>query len=413
MRQPPRLRAFLLRTSLVDRVCGSLADALTGEGHGADTLAALERTNGFVLAVDGRAASGSATTACSGGCCAPGPSASWRASCRSCTRAPLAGTPSGGAAAEALRHAVAAEEWDLALAVVAEHWFELYVRGDAAAIRALVGELPAERVQADAEVSAALACAALDVGDTADAERATARTPRRRRRAWRRSGAARYLETMALARLAAARLEGDFAGRARPRPTSCWPRRRPTPGRRTPAREAVVHACSATPRSGGTSLERARQELSRAVTLARRRRPRLRGGVRAQRSGAGRVDGRRPGLGSGARRPRRSSSPSGGAGAASRRPRARTPRWPWGRSTTCGRATRRRTSPAPRTAAAPGAPAQPRLHARPPRRPHGRRAGRAARRPCACWTSSTPSTGRRPARRTSAPPLRGAAGERC
>ena len=52
-RQPARLRAFLLRTSLVERICGSLADALTGEGHGADTLATLERTNGFVLGVDG------------------------------------------------------------------------------------------------------------------------------------------------------------------------------------------------------------------------------------------------------------------------------------------------------------------------------------------------------------------------
>ena len=52
-RQPPRLRAFLLRTSLVDRICGSLADALTGDAHGADTLATLERTNGFVLGVDG------------------------------------------------------------------------------------------------------------------------------------------------------------------------------------------------------------------------------------------------------------------------------------------------------------------------------------------------------------------------
>ena len=34
-----RLRAFLLRTSLVERICGSLADALTGDRHGADTLA--------------------------------------------------------------------------------------------------------------------------------------------------------------------------------------------------------------------------------------------------------------------------------------------------------------------------------------------------------------------------------------
>ena len=36
-RQPPRLRAFLLRTSIVDRVCGDLADALTGQEFDAGT----------------------------------------------------------------------------------------------------------------------------------------------------------------------------------------------------------------------------------------------------------------------------------------------------------------------------------------------------------------------------------------
>ena len=51
-RQPARLRGFLLRTSLVERVCGGLADAMTGDSHGADTLATLERTNGFVLGID-------------------------------------------------------------------------------------------------------------------------------------------------------------------------------------------------------------------------------------------------------------------------------------------------------------------------------------------------------------------------
>ena len=53
-RQPPRLRAFLLRTALVDRVCGEPGRrAHRRDGNGADTLAALERTNGFVLGIDG------------------------------------------------------------------------------------------------------------------------------------------------------------------------------------------------------------------------------------------------------------------------------------------------------------------------------------------------------------------------
>src|SRR6478735_6530278 len=168
-RQPPRLRAFLLRTSLVDRVCGSLADALTDDGHGADTLADLERTNGFVLGVDGHR--------------------EWfryhrlfMKLLRTRAERELEGEVPGlharaarwyaehGFCVEAIEHAVAAEEWDLALEVVAEHWFELYLRGDAAAVRSLTARIPPERVERDAEVSAALACAALDVADTDMAE---------------------------------------------------------------------------------------------------------------------------------------------------------------------------------------------------------------------------------------------------
>jgi hypothetical protein len=44
-RQSPKLRSFLLRTSIVDRICGELADALTAQASSSDVLAALERSN--------------------------------------------------------------------------------------------------------------------------------------------------------------------------------------------------------------------------------------------------------------------------------------------------------------------------------------------------------------------------------
>ena len=51
-RQPPEVRDLLLRTSILDRVSGSLADALTG-GTGAEAiLQRLEDENAFVTAVD-------------------------------------------------------------------------------------------------------------------------------------------------------------------------------------------------------------------------------------------------------------------------------------------------------------------------------------------------------------------------
>ena len=49
--QSPQTWQFLLRTSLVPRMCGDLADTLTGQAHGQLTLETLERDNAFVTAL--------------------------------------------------------------------------------------------------------------------------------------------------------------------------------------------------------------------------------------------------------------------------------------------------------------------------------------------------------------------------
>jgi LuxR family transcriptional regulator, maltose regulon positive regulatory protein len=51
-RQPPELRQFLLETSILDRVCGPLADAVTGRGDGQATLEQTERANLFLIPLD-------------------------------------------------------------------------------------------------------------------------------------------------------------------------------------------------------------------------------------------------------------------------------------------------------------------------------------------------------------------------
>ena len=53
-RQPPRVREFLLRTSILDRLCGPLCDAVTGQSDGAAMLEELDRANLFVVPLDGR-----------------------------------------------------------------------------------------------------------------------------------------------------------------------------------------------------------------------------------------------------------------------------------------------------------------------------------------------------------------------
>ena len=50
--QPDRVRTFLLRTCLLERLSGPLCDAVTGERGGRATLEALDRANLFVVPLD-------------------------------------------------------------------------------------------------------------------------------------------------------------------------------------------------------------------------------------------------------------------------------------------------------------------------------------------------------------------------
>jgi LuxR family transcriptional regulator, maltose regulon positive regulatory protein len=51
-RQPERVQAFLLQTSILDRLCGPLCDAVTGDADGQDMLERLERSNLFLVPLD-------------------------------------------------------------------------------------------------------------------------------------------------------------------------------------------------------------------------------------------------------------------------------------------------------------------------------------------------------------------------
>lgn len=53
-RQPPSIRDFLLRTSILNQLTGPLCDAVTGQTAGTNTLLDLERQNLFVIPLDGR-----------------------------------------------------------------------------------------------------------------------------------------------------------------------------------------------------------------------------------------------------------------------------------------------------------------------------------------------------------------------
>jgi ATP/maltotriose-dependent transcriptional regulator MalT len=53
-RQPPELRSFLLQTSILQRLCGSLCDAVADREHSAAVLADLERSNLLLLPLDSK-----------------------------------------------------------------------------------------------------------------------------------------------------------------------------------------------------------------------------------------------------------------------------------------------------------------------------------------------------------------------
>ncbi len=51
-RQPPAIQRFLLHTSILERLCGPLCEAVTGDAHAGSVLHALEQANLFIVPLD-------------------------------------------------------------------------------------------------------------------------------------------------------------------------------------------------------------------------------------------------------------------------------------------------------------------------------------------------------------------------
>ena len=157
-RQPPEVRELLLRTSILERVSGPLADALTG-GKGSEAiLQRLEDANAFVTALDvGR---------------------TWfryhhllsdllqlelrRASpalIASLHRAAAQWLDEHGHVVEAIRHAQSAGDWAHAARLLTDNYVDLVFDGRKATLRALLTAFPADASQADAELALAFATA--------------------------------------------------------------------------------------------------------------------------------------------------------------------------------------------------------------------------------------------------------------
>ena len=169
-RQSGAARRLLLRTSVLEMVSGSLADALTGGSGGERILQELEEANAFVVALDAarswfryhhlfadllqlelrRTAPGEVTALHEA-------ASSWFAG--------------HGHPVEAVRHAQAAQDWSLASSLLADHWPGLQLGGQAATVHELLARFPAEAATTYAELAVLAAADELAQGSLEAAER--------------------------------------------------------------------------------------------------------------------------------------------------------------------------------------------------------------------------------------------------
>jgi LuxR family maltose regulon positive regulatory protein len=207
-RLPEEDRAFLLHTSVVERVSGELADALTGRADGAQTLARLERANAFVVALDEHRAWYRYHQLL-----AELLQARLQASMPRLVpelhRRAAGWYQDHGFPVEAARHALAGEQWPRAAELLARIWQGFILDGEMAMLGQLVDQIPAEVVEADAELVTVRAARRLGAGDWdgADsdlrrAEQVAANLPQQRRR--------RFEVALATVSLYRARLRGDL-----------------------------------------------------------------------------------------------------------------------------------------------------------------------------------------------------------
>ncbi len=169
-RQSEEVRRLLLRTSVVERVSGPLADVLTGSSGGERILQDLEQAGAFVVSLDAgrswfryhrlfadllqlelRRTEPNARTALHGA------AAGWLAE--------------HGHPVEAVRQAQAAEDWGMAARLLSDHWLDLHLGGRGATLAELLARFPRRVVAASPELTAVQVAGDLVRGSLADAGR--------------------------------------------------------------------------------------------------------------------------------------------------------------------------------------------------------------------------------------------------
>ena len=161
--QPAEIREFLLVTSVLNRMCAPLCDALTGRADGAGLISEIYRANLFLVPLDdehrwfryhhlfgGLLRHELARTAPDRPSALHQRAAQWYAD--------------HGEAAEAIGHAIASGDAGLSGQLVGAHWRRPFNAGQLETVRMWLEALPAELVATNAALSAARVWVALDTG---------------------------------------------------------------------------------------------------------------------------------------------------------------------------------------------------------------------------------------------------------
>jgi LuxR family maltose regulon positive regulatory protein len=212
-RQSDATRAFLLRTAILDGLCGPLCDAVCEATGSAQMLDDLERRNLFLISLDGRRV--------------------WyryhhlfrdllahelqlaepllvaqlhrRAYCWHLRE---------GLISEAIGHATAAGDFTEAGELIAAHWLTYVNRGELETVEAWVRALPDERAEADPRVCLARAWMLLVLGRPAEVEPAVRAAERGTLPGPMRDGSRSVESSAAMVRTSARLLLGDVGGAA-------------------------------------------------------------------------------------------------------------------------------------------------------------------------------------------------------
>ena len=207
-RQPEKVRRLLLRTSMLDRVSGPLADFVVGGVGAEQVLQGLEEANAFVFALDaGRSwfryhrlfgdllALELRRTAPDELPALHASASEWFAE--------------HGYPVEAIRYAQTGGKWIVAARLLIDHWLGLYLDGQGSIMHELLTGFPADVIADDPELAALAAADELSHRSPAEAERYLAgasrglsKVPPERR--------ARFELILAVLRLSLARLRGDL-----------------------------------------------------------------------------------------------------------------------------------------------------------------------------------------------------------